>query len=488
MAGYLNSLSKDVLDIVSLGKTVNDFNPSFGDYIIVTVQHSGGTNQKSGILGVAYSNKLLMRDVITGAPYIGDYHYHPENPKMGYCAGKHHNPNNRMELKPISMDGSDTNSDILNPEDNYRKQVNVYKDDDGRIYIKPNEIIKNLNGSQGKYSVKISFQRDGKAELGSFLNLMRNNLIENGNFFAGLEATQAGDLDRSYGKNDIIMMNNPGFSNFVLCQNGLPGNEYKMIVTGIKPNTNYVFSCWIAWNSEYDGGHHIAQFDNVSSQASPQNETIGMSPTGQTDMGGSYVTENTPEDRILASKTINGVSWIKKYIFVSTNSQANLGYIHIRLGLNGDNFYPTNNPLAKRYITDLRLEEVQSFTGSPITNYLNKLREDYKLVRLFKKDLLIKQNYDKSDNTNVNYVYPEPISDDLYKWDSMGAAEDFSGIGNLLELDLNAFLQQTLKIGTEANSETDTYQLPPDAESQMMNDNDEYMRKGGKIYKKRKKR
>tara|TARA_B100001250_G_C19811076_1_gene795712 strand:+ start:2142 stop:3581 length:1440 start_codon:yes stop_codon:yes gene_type:complete len=476
---YLNTLSKNVLDIVSLGRTVNDFNPSFGDYIVVTVHHGGGTNTSSGILGQAYSNRLLMRDVITNTPYIGHYHYHPENPKMGYCAGKHHNPNNRIELKPIPLDGSMGENKIVNLQDNYRKQVNVYKDDDGRIYIKPNEIIKNLNGKQGKYSVKIRFQRDGKAELGNFLNIMRGNLIENGNFFAGLEATQAGDLDRSYGKNDIIMMNNPGFSNFVLCQNGLPGNEYKMRVTGIKPNKNYVFSCWIAWNSNYDGGNQICRFDNVSSQATPQDETVGISPTGQTDLGGSYVTDNTVDDRILAAKTINGISWIKKYIFISTNSQANLGYMHVRLGLSGGDFYPTTNPLAKRYITDLRLEEVESFTGSPITNYLNTLREDYKLVRLFKKDLYTKQNFDSNDNTNINHVYPEPISDDLYKWDTMGAAEDFSGIGNLLELDLNSFLQQTLKIGTETDSENQD--VPPQITTE-----DDYMKKGGKIYKRRK--
>ena len=41
-----------------------NFNPSFGDYIVVTVHHGGGTNTSSGILGQAYSNRLLIIDKI----------------------------------------------------------------------------------------------------------------------------------------------------------------------------------------------------------------------------------------------------------------------------------------------------------------------------------------------------------------------------------------------------------------------------------------
>ena len=307
---YIELYSDEILDTISLGKTEGEFNPNQGDYVKVEILNIEENAQS--VIATFYSNKLLLKNPNTNQFYIGDYHFHSQN---GFMVGKEHTTEQHSTLLPIPVGTTEPQllSDF-NPNLIYQKQLNVYYDDKNKIYIKPTELLEKLNSPQSRYKLNIYFLRSLKTTIGKFLKSHENNLIENGNFFAGLEATQAGDLDRSYGKNDIIMMNNPGFSNFVLCQNGLPGNEYKMKVTGIKPNTNYVFSCWIAWNSEYDGGHHIAQFDNVSSQASPQNETIGMSPTGQTDMGGSYVTENTPEDRILASKTINGVSWIKKYI------------------------------------------------------------------------------------------------------------------------------------------------------------------------------
>ena len=49
-------------------------------------------------------------------------------------------------------------------------------------------------------------------------------------------------------------MANPGFSPFVLEQNSLPGNIYKMWITGIESNSSYVFSCWGAWDDNFDGG------------------------------------------------------------------------------------------------------------------------------------------------------------------------------------------------------------------------------------------
>ena len=51
---------------------------------------------------------------------------------------------------------------------------------------------------------------------------------ENGNFFAGLEATQTGDLDRSFGRNNFIIMNNPGFAKYVLQQDGIGNNIYNL--------------------------------------------------------------------------------------------------------------------------------------------------------------------------------------------------------------------------------------------------------------------
>ena len=81
-------------------------------------------------------------------------------------------------------------------------------------------------GGKGKYKLRIHFLRNIKSSLSSYLKENKNNLIENGNFFAGLEATQTGDLDKSSGKNNIIEVENPGLSPFVIEQSGLSGNQY----------------------------------------------------------------------------------------------------------------------------------------------------------------------------------------------------------------------------------------------------------------------
>ena len=78
--------------------------------------------------------------------------------------------------------------------------------------------------------------------LGGFLKTTTNNLIENGNFLAALEATQTGDIDRSVGRNNFNIRNNPGIGQFVLGQDGIEDNIYNMRVTGVVSNTNYIFS------------------------------------------------------------------------------------------------------------------------------------------------------------------------------------------------------------------------------------------------------
>ena len=120
--------------------------------------------------------------------------------------------------------------------------------------------------------------RNIKSELSNFLFSNKNNLIENGNFFAGLEATQTGDLDRSVGKNNFTRMNNPGLSQYVLEQNGIVGNYYNMKVTGIKPSTNYIFSCWVAWDSEFNGLKYV-NLSTTFGNASSNSEASGFSKT-----------------------------------------------------------------------------------------------------------------------------------------------------------------------------------------------------------------
>ncbi len=71
MSGYIELYSKDVLDLINLGKTTSDFNESMGDYIKVEVF---GDNSTSSI-GILYSNRLLLRYEDADGYYIGPYHY-----------------------------------------------------------------------------------------------------------------------------------------------------------------------------------------------------------------------------------------------------------------------------------------------------------------------------------------------------------------------------------------------------------------------------
>ena len=54
---YLELYNKDLLDIVSLGKTVYDFDETIGDYIKVEVFNDAATSP----LGIFYSNRLLLK-------------------------------------------------------------------------------------------------------------------------------------------------------------------------------------------------------------------------------------------------------------------------------------------------------------------------------------------------------------------------------------------------------------------------------------------
>jgi len=363
---YVELYNNDILDMVSLGKTINEFDENMGDYIKVEVFSRGFTS----LQGTLYSNRILLKpsDEPTNKYYIGDYHFHPENPEMGFCTGAEHTEESITGLLPQPLGELMTNNEPLNENIQFKKQIDIFKDDNDQIYIKPNEIIKLISNERGPYGLRIHFLRNIKCELGSFLNLMKNNLIENGNFFSGLEATQTGDLDRSVGKNNFLIIENPGLSPFVLQQNGLPGNEYSMKVTGIEPSSSYVFSCWVAWDDDFNGDSGIVSFKDASSEGGP----VGLPTIPKTDLRGSYL-DDEGEDRILKTKDFNAIRWYRLYSFVQTDENADLGSITIRLGYNFGDFSPSTEPLGNRYFTDLRFEKVDSLIGSPIQEYLKKL-------------------------------------------------------------------------------------------------------------------
>ena len=376
---YIELYNDKIFDLINLGKTISDFNPKNGDYIKVELFSGDNIN----VLQTFYSNRLLLQYPDNGGYYTGEYHYHPESPDMGFCEGKIHTKESTTQLQPIPLTSID---DPMNGESQFEKQVKVFKDDKNNIYIKPNEIIKLGEYSGGKYRLRIHFLRDIKSTIGNYFKLMENNLIENANFFAGLEATQTGDLDKSSGKNNFIRMYNPGYSPYVLNQSGLPSNDYVMWVTGVKPNKNYVFSCWVAWDSEYNGDYHIGCVE------SPMGEPL-LFQDSKTTIAGSYIAEEedaTVGGRILKQTNAGGVMWYKLYMFVQTKEEENFDSVYIYLGKNNENFSPSMKPLGGRYFTDLRFEEVETFTGEPIQNYLNKLQnEDSKINgAIFTNDLV----------------------------------------------------------------------------------------------------
>ena len=55
--GYIELYNKDILDAVNLGKTVNDFDESKGDYIKVEIFRDNSPN----VLNTLYSNRLLFK-------------------------------------------------------------------------------------------------------------------------------------------------------------------------------------------------------------------------------------------------------------------------------------------------------------------------------------------------------------------------------------------------------------------------------------------
>ena len=56
---YIELYSDQILDAVSLGKTINDFNELNGDYIKVHVFRGEST----AVLGTLYSNRLLLKRI-----------------------------------------------------------------------------------------------------------------------------------------------------------------------------------------------------------------------------------------------------------------------------------------------------------------------------------------------------------------------------------------------------------------------------------------
>ena len=171
-----------------------------------------------------------------------------------------------------------------------------------------------------------------------------------------------------------------------------------MRVTGIKPNSNYIFTCWVAWDDGFEGDTGIVDFDNVSSEGGgyiPGNNygddvgldeledggrilnnnsksKIGIKQPPNTDLRGSF--KESEEDRILATKEVGGLTWYRLYSLVQTDQSADTGTMFIHVGKNIGNLKPSLNPLGRRYFTDLRFEEVESLSDVETKKHLDKLK------------------------------------------------------------------------------------------------------------------
>jgi len=366
---YIELYDKDILDVINLGDSFDSFDESRGDYIKVEILRP----DLDVMLHTLYSNKLLFKFPSTDDFYFDEYHIHLDNSDMGFCSGKHHTPQSITNLNPIPIDKA---VERIDETTSFTKHFDIFHDDGGNIYIKPNEIIKLTGLQQAKYRLRIYFLRNIKSTLANFLSLYKNNLVENGNFFAGLEATQTGDLDRSKGRNNFIRMDNPGLSNYVLEQDGIGLNQYDMRVTGIEPNSSYIFSCWVAWNSTFDGDSQFVSFTTAST-TNTSSGTWGLPRTQNTDFGGSYIGD---DNRVISTKVINNITWYKLFAAVITDEGADLGSIRVHLGNTKRTalarWNTSSNVTGRRYYTDLRFVKVKDLFDQDMDAYLNSLTEE----------------------------------------------------------------------------------------------------------------
>ena len=344
---YIEIYNEQILETVMIGKSDTEFNISNGDYIKVQVLNT----LNGAILGTLYSNRLLLKYPNADDYYTGDYHYHPENPSMGFCEGKLHNNKSIQNLQPITIGQSA--DEPLNPSSKYKKQVDIFKDDNDNIYIKPNEIIKLLKLGKDKYKIRVYFLQNIKSKLALFLNENKNNLIENGNFLAGLEATQTGDLDRSLGRNNFRMMKNPGLGKFVLEQDGIGANSYNMRITGIEPDTTYMFNFWVGKSDNFIPNPPGALFEITTNLDTPNSPHI---PTFEA-------------WSILDQVIIENVQWYRVWIKIMTHG-ADVSSGHLNLILGGG---MNQEPFGRRYYTDLRFVNVNN-DGNMGYEYLSTLR------------------------------------------------------------------------------------------------------------------
>ena len=153
-----------------------------------------------------------------------------------------------------------------------------------------------------------------------------DNLINNGNFEGGNLSNQASG---STSGNNIIKMDNPGKSSFVLEQTAIESGKTRyQLSIDIKKGTNYKLSSWVCYSSDWDGNFNL--FSLVIHKNNGSNVTL--------------VENGTQTETKLLGKKI----WRKMVFKFQTPVDTN-GKIDVFIGYNPE------NSLGKRYVTDIEL-------------------------------------------------------------------------------------------------------------------------------------
>ncbi len=156
-----------------------------------------------------------------------------------------------------------------------------------------------------------------------------------------------------------------------------------MRVTGIVSNTNYIFSCWVAWNTNFNGNKNIVSFETVD--ISGDNTTVlaneGLILQDKTDGMGSWLVDDKEDSsgiwyqerpsRIILEKNVGGLTWYKLFAKVYTNGNFTLGSININLGTIEED--TSTRSRGRRYFTDLRLDPIDDFNNA-LQTYINNMK------------------------------------------------------------------------------------------------------------------
>ena len=139
--------SDDILDVIGLGQISQTFDETNGEYIKIELIET----KSDTVLYTFYSNRLSFEHEV-GGYYFGDYHY-----------------NQTTEYYMEGLEHTDERHSNLLPTIDYKKQFNIYRDDDDRIYIKPNEILRKVDLEENEYKLRLYFLRDIKSLISAYL-------------------------------------------------------------------------------------------------------------------------------------------------------------------------------------------------------------------------------------------------------------------------------------------------------------------------------